>query len=240
VIALIPLFIAASLPGSVNRPEFIVIDVRTRAVIDRQWSDIDTPIPLGSLVKPFTALAYPRDFPEIECRGAASGCWLARGHGKLHFREALAQSCNAYFLNLARGVDAETLRVVALKFGIDVPRGDRAESRIGLGDGWRISPVALLRAYAELAARSSEPRVNEILRGFELAARSGTAHAIGAGAFAKTGTAPCLEDRTHAGDGFTIVMEPAESPRVAILVRLHGTTGAEAAKFAAKIAKGFE
>lgn len=235
---LIPLFLAATIPaGGVDS---IAIDVNTRAVIERKWADIDTPIPLGSLVKPFTALAYPREFPQYECKGAASGCWLARGHGRLRFGEALAESCNAYFLNLARGVDAQTLRTVAAKFGIDAPRTERVEARIGLGDDWRIAPIAMLRAYAELAARRGEPRVNEILRGLEMAAQAGTARALGRGALAKTGTAPCVDGRGHAGDGFTIVMKPAEAPRIALLVRVHGTTGAEAAKVAARIVKEIE
>src|SRR5579864_6000018 len=181
------LLLAASIPmGAGQHADYIAIDLRTRAVIERQWTDVETPIPLGSLVKPFTALAYPRDFPEFECRGAASGCWNPRGHGRLKFREALGESCNGYFLNLARGVDAETLRVVAAKFGIAPPGDDRAETKIGLGEGWRVSPMAMLRAYAELAARADEPRVNEILRGMELAARRGTARAVGRGYLAKT------------------------------------------------------
>src|ERR1019366_156758 len=108
----------------------------------------------------------------------ASGCWLARGHGKLRFREALAHSCNAYFLNLARAVDPTTLFVVAAKFGIPAPAADTAETRIGLGKDWKISPVALARAYCELAARRSEPRVEEILAGLTPAAPFGTARPI--------------------------------------------------------------
>jgi cell division protein FtsI/penicillin-binding protein 2 len=227
---------------------YIAVDVRSGAIIEQRWADAAAPIPLGSLVKPFTALAYPGAFPEFVCTGAASRCWLAHGHGRLRFREALAQSCNAYFLNLAGGVDPGTLAVVAAKFGIAAPEVDSAETRIGLGDGWRISPLALVHAYAELASRTGEPRVNEILAGLELAARSGTASAVGREfaktgtalrAGAKTGTAPCAgigaANRKHATDGFTMVLAPADSPRIALLVRVHGVTGAEAAKSAARI-----
>jgi cell division protein FtsI/penicillin-binding protein 2 len=198
-------------------------------------------------VKPFTALAYSGAFPEFVCKGAASRCWLAHGHGRLRFREALAQSCNAYFLNLGHGTAPGVLAVVAAKFGIAAPQVDSAETRIGLGDGWRISPLALVHAYAELASRAGEPRVSEILAGLELAARSGTASAIGRGALAKTGTAPCAGmgaahhkyatryATSHATDGFTMALGPADSPRIALLVRVHGVTGAEAAKSAALI-----
>jgi cell division protein FtsI/penicillin-binding protein 2 len=65
------------------------------------------------------------------------------------------------------------------------------------------------------------------------AAESGTGRAIGHGALAKTGTAPCVAQRKHKGDGFTIILEPADAPRIAILARVHGVPGAEAAKSAA-------
>ncbi len=63
----------------------------------------------------------------------------------------------------------------------------------------------------------------------KLAAESGTASAIGRNALAKTGTAPCVAKRKHVGDGFTIVLDS----RMAMLVRVHGVPGAEAAKSAA-------
>ncbi|MBZ5605799.1 MAG: hypothetical protein LAO79_26160 [Acidobacteriia bacterium] len=211
----------------------IAIDVRTREVIEQHWNDADRAIPVGSLVKPFTALAYSGDFPEFTCTGRR--CWLARGHGKLHFRQALAFSCNEYFLNLAKSVDPQTLAVVAAKFGIPPPAEDSAEARIGLGTSWRITPAGLARAYAELAERSGEPRVREILDGLRMSAESGTSGAIGRGFFAKTGTAPCVSEKHDSGDGFTIVIAPAEASRKVLLVRVHGVPGAEAAKSARDI-----
>jgi cell division protein FtsI/penicillin-binding protein 2 len=227
------LLIAAALHAAdVN---YIVVDVRTRQIVKQDWPNADQPIPVGSLVKPFTALASNGPFPELSCNGAIDHCWLAKGHGRIGFRDALANSCNAYFLQLARKVDAHSLSVVAAKFGIPPPDADTAEARIGLGRDWQISPLALTRAYCELSSRSSEPRVAEILAGLKQAAESGTAKAIGRGALAKTGTAPCIAERKHKGDGFTIVLDPAEAPRIAILVRVHGVPGAEAAKSAAMI-----
>ena len=214
---------------------YITIDVRTRQVVKQDWPDADKPIPVGSLVKPFTALASNGSFPEFVCKGAIDHCWLAKGHGSIAFRDALANSCNAYFLQLARDVDAHSLAVVAAKFGIPPPDLDTPEVRIGLGRDWQISPLALTRAYCELTSRSAEPRVAEILAGLKLAAESGTASAIGRGALAKTGTAPCVAQRKHKGDGFTLVLAPSDAPRIAILVRVHGVPGAEAAKSAAII-----
>lgn len=214
--------------------DYIVVDIRTRNVIKQDWPDAEKAIPVGSLVKPFLALAASGPFPEFVCHGSADHCWLARGHGKIGFREALAGSCNAYFLQLARGVDAGALAIVAQKFGIPPPDSVAPEARIGLGRDWQIPPIALARAYCELAARSAEPRVAEVLSGLKLAAESGTASAIGRGALAKTGTAPSA-NRKHAGDGFTMILAPADDPRVAILVRVHGVPGAVAAKSAAAV-----
>lgn len=215
---------------------YVVVDIRTRQPVKQDWPDVEKPIPVGSLVKPFTALASSGPFPEFTCRGTADRCWLAAGHGSQRFIEALAHSCNAYFLQLAAGVDAHSLAVVAAKFGIPPPDADTPEARIGLGKDWQIPPLALARAYCELTARSAEPRVAEILEGLKLAAESGTASAIGRGPLAKTGTAPCVANRKHVGDGFTIVLDS----HIAILVRVHGVPGAEAAKSAAALWKSLK
>jgi phosphinothricin acetyltransferase len=161
-------------------------------------------------------------FPDFTCHGKSDRCWLDRGHGAIHFREALANSCNAYFLKLAGCVDAHALQLVAASYGIPPPGMNSAEARIGLGDGWKITPTALLRAYAELAARRTEPKVAEILAGLELAGVQGTASAMGRGVLAKTGTAACVARKRHAGDGFTVVLDPADSPRTALIIRIHG------------------
>ncbi len=213
---------------------FIAVDVRTRIVLKQDWPDADQPIPVGSLVKPFLAAAAGT-FPEATCHGAPDHCWLAKGHGSLGFRDALANSCNAYFLQFARGVDAHSLAVVAAKFGIPPPAAETPEARIGLGRDWQIAPLALARAYCELASRAAEPRIAEILAGMKQAAESGTASTIGPGALAKTGTAPCVAKHRHKGDGFTIVLEPAYAPRIALLVRVHGVPGAQAARSAAAL-----
>jgi cell division protein FtsI/penicillin-binding protein 2 len=227
------LLIAATLNAA--EVNYLVMDIRSRQILKQDWPEAEQAIPVGSLVKPFTALASSGPFPELRCNGAADRCWLAKGHGQIGFRDALANSCNAYFLKLAQDVDPHSLAVVAAKFGIPPPDVDTPEARIGLGSDWRISPLALARAYCELTSRSTEPRVADILAGMKLAAESGTASAIGRGALAKTGTAPCVARRRHKGDGFTIVLAPADAPRSAILVRVHGVPGAEAAKSTAAI-----
>jgi hypothetical protein len=217
---------------------YLVVDVRSRQVLASRWPDADSAVPVGSLVKPFTALAYAGPFPEFECKGAANGCWRAKPHGAMNFINALAESCNAYFLQLAERVDAGALAAVAATFGIPAPQSNTAQARIGLGDAWRIPPVALARAYAELAVRAGDPRVDQILAGLQRAARTGTARAAGSPVdrvLAKTGTAACVAPRPHKGDGFTVVLYPAEAPKTVLLVRVHNVPGAEAAKTAAKL-----
>src|SRR5260221_550165 len=58
----------------------------TGQVLSRQGLDPDLPIPVGSLTKPFLALAYARThttFPHLPCKGSADRCWLPQGHGTL-------------------------------------------------------------------------------------------------------------------------------------------------------------
>jgi cell division protein FtsI/penicillin-binding protein 2 len=190
---------------------------------------------MGSLVKPFLALSWSGKYPAFECRGAAGSCWRPQPHGHLDFAEALAQSCNAYFLQLAAGVDERSLQSTAATFGIAAPKLSTPEARIGLGEAWKISAHALLKAYAELASHRGDPRVDPILTGLALSARRGTSKEIGAGALAKTGTAACPAPRRHAGDGLAIVLAPADAPRYAVLVRQHDVPGSRAAAAARRI-----
>ena len=78
-----------------------------------------------------------------------------------------------------------------------------------------------------------------------MAARSGTAAAVsrelqGRGALAKTGTAPCIHRQKAPGDGLAMVMVPADHPRLALLVRVHGKPGSEAAAIAGRMIAAIE
>ena len=192
---------------------YLVVDARSGALMACRGFEPNQPIPLGSLMKPFAALAWGAAhgfrYPEYYCRGEQDGCWLPRGHGRVGLREAIAHSCNAYFRRLA----TEDVSRCAARFGLSPPEESAPpEARIGLGAGWKVAPVSLARAYAELAARAGEPGFGEILAGLALAAREGTGSVIGSRALAKTGTAPCSSPRPDAGDGFVMVLYPAERP----------------------------
>ncbi len=223
------LFLAIS-PASLDRAlpapsaNYLILDLESHLVTAARWPDMETPVPVGSLVKPFLSLAYAKPFPTLECAGK-----------RMDFVEALAQSCNDYFLSLARQTSSEDLRRVTQKYSIPAPSGTKSETKIGLGDGWKIPPIALARAYAELSRRAGEPAVGTILKGLERGALSGTSSALGPGVLAKTGTAPCTAEMRHAGDGFSLALYPAEAPRFAILVRVHNVPGAQAAETASRL-----
>jgi hypothetical protein len=224
---------------------YILIDAPTLRLIASRWDAIAEPVPVGSLVKPFLALAYAQKhdfrYPDYFCRGARDGCWLARGHGPLDISSAIAYSCNAYFMNMVSTLKPEDVDSMAQHYGFSLgqaPSG--AAPMIGLGDAWRIDPQELLHAYVLLAAAPRVAGAAELLRGMALSARMGTAGAVGlslhgAAALAKTGTAPCVHQPRARGDGYVLVLYPADQPRLALLVRVHGVPGARAAELGGRI-----
>jgi cell division protein FtsI/penicillin-binding protein 2 len=195
---------------------------------------------VGSLVKPFLALAYGQKhnfrYPDYFCRGAADGCWFSRGHGKVDIRTAIAYSCNAYFLNLASSLKAEDVDLMAQRYGLAIGKAPLGPAEmIGLGGAWRMEPQELLHAYLLLTAVPQPTGAAELLRGMALCANVGTAEAVGRNlrglaALAKTGTAPCVHEPRAPGDGYVVMLYPADQPRLALLVRVHGVPGAHAAE----------
>jgi hypothetical protein len=213
-----------------SRISYLLLDARSGAVIDARWLAPEQPVPAGSLVKPFTALAYGEAhdfaFPEFTCRGAEAGCWLPRGHGRIGIVEALAHSCNAYFDALAAQVPFTALAAVARRFSIAPPPENAPPGAYTGRDGlWQIAPLALVRAYAALFADRDAAIV---LDGLAECARTGTGRAAAEG-LAKTGTAPCVHRPKAAGDGYAILADRAVEPARVLLVRVHGAPGAEAA-----------
>ncbi|HEV2495487.1 MAG TPA: penicillin-binding transpeptidase domain-containing protein [Terriglobia bacterium] len=219
---------------------YLVIDVATGMVVASRWENLDQPVPTGSLVKPFTALAYGAShgyrYPELTCHGAADGCWLPRGHGRIGMTEAIGYSCNAYFRKLAARISREDAERVTLRYGIGGPlRSFSPATLVGLDAEMKMPPEQMARAYIELRGHAGDPGVTELLEGMALSARAGTASAIqkslpGAPALAKTGTSACVHTPRAPGDGYTIILYPADIPRWALLVRVHGVPGASAAR----------
>jgi hypothetical protein len=198
------------------------------------WPDETAPVPPGSLLKPFAALAYGAGhgfrYPMYKCTG--EGCWFPSGHGTLAIEDAIAQSCNAYFHTLALNLTAASTGETAVRYGLPAPpEAASPDSLWGLGDGWRVPPRRLMRAYGELARRAEDPGVGPVVEGLRRSAASGTASGVRAQALAKTGTGPCMH-RGSNGDGYACVLYPADKPRYTILLQLHGRTGREAARAA--------
>src|SRR3954464_15939252 len=194
--------------------EYILLDARTGDLLTSRWDAPDKPAPLGSLVKPFTALAYGEEhnflFPDFDCHGKSDRCWLPHGHGHLGLVHAVAQSCNAYFLSLSSGLKPASVAAVLRRYSIyDVGENVSPESLVGLGSAWKISPLRMLRAYAELARRRDQPGIAQVVQGMQMSESSGTGAGVGVAlrkngstALTKTGTAPCVHGAKgeHNGD----------------------------------------
>ncbi len=224
---------------------YLLFDARTGTLLSSRWEDPAKPIPLGSLIKPFTALAYAEthqyQFPTHVCRGEASGCWQVRPHRKLDLVSAISVSCNSYFRALAENLTGEQLIPVANRFGLDPPDPALSGSSLmGLGDQWPIAPIKMGRAYLELYHRRDQPVVREILAGMAQSARNGTGKGVGvalkrADALVKTGTAPCTHTHSAPGDGFVVAMVPANQPELLLLVQVHSVPGATASLTAGRM-----
>ena len=85
--------------------------------------------PPGSTIKPLVALsALENDVispnTTSECRGAIElyghkyHCWKEKGHGFMRLREAIKQSCDIYFYEVARRLGVDRLAITANKFGL--------------------------------------------------------------------------------------------------------------------------
>jgi cell division protein FtsI/penicillin-binding protein 2 len=230
---------------SPHTPSYVLIDAATQRVLDARWDDLERPVPVGSLIKPFTALAYADThqftYPTFSCRGSADGCWLPAGHGRVGIAEAVALSCNAYFQQLAQRTAPDALVARLQLFGMraDVAAATPA-AMVGYGDAIKLAPPAVMRGYLELVSRANQPGVPPIVQGMRASARTGTGRAVGAAiggadALVKTGTAPCSHSPRAAADGYTLVIYPADRPRVVLLMQAHGRTGAETAVLAGEL-----
>jgi cell division protein FtsI/penicillin-binding protein 2 len=229
---------------------YLLLDARSGALLTSHWDDNEKPIPLGSLVKPFTALAYAAAhgyrYPTYECKGKASGCWQDQPHGKLDIVGAVSVSCNSYFRRLAESVTPEQLQPVTQNFGLEPPGAEiTSAGLIGLGEQWRIAPLHMARAYLELYRRREQPGVHELLEGMKRSARQGTGAAVGRAlkqtdALVKTGTAPCTHTPWAPADGFVIALVPAERPEILLMVRVHSVAGAKAAETTGQMLRRME
>jgi cell division protein FtsI/penicillin-binding protein 2 len=229
---------------------YLLFDAHSGVLLIRRWENESKLIPLGSLVKPFTALAYAQAhdyrYPTYDCKGEASGCWRAQPHGNLDIVSAISVSCNSYFRSLAQNVASSELVPITQDFHFESPDENiAATGLIGLGDQWRIAPSHMARAYLELVRRRDQPGVRELLAGMLQSAERGTGAAVGrelkhSEALVKTGTAPCTHSPHAPGDGFVIALVPAQQPEILLMIRVHGVPGAKAAETAGRMLRSME
>jgi hypothetical protein len=228
---------------------FLLLDAGNGNILAARWVGSEKAISVGSLVKPFTALAYAGahgfKFPEHVCQGGTS-CWRPNGHGRLGIVRATALSCNSYYGVLANHVSAGDVTAVARQFGLAGPGAAASpDALIGKNGVWRESPLAMARGYAELLRRRTQPGVREIVDGMAMAVDKGTASGVSRAhsrqrALGKTGTAPCTHGQHAPGDGFALVAWPADVPKYVLMVRKHGAPGAEAAVVAGQMLRSLE
>jgi len=86
----------------------------------------------GSTIKPIVALsALENDIVSpkftVNCKGHKNPlelygqtyhCWKKEGHGNVNMREAMKQSCDSYFYEVARKLGVDKLSITAKKFGL--------------------------------------------------------------------------------------------------------------------------
>jgi len=83
----------------------------------------------GSTIKPIVALSalenniINKNFKvkctgKMEMYGQTYHCWKKKGHGVVDLRNAMKQSCDTYFYEIARKLGVDRLQETALKFGL--------------------------------------------------------------------------------------------------------------------------
>ncbi|MBK9372965.1 MAG: hypothetical protein IPN03_04375 [Holophagales bacterium] len=196
------------------------------------------PRPVGSLQKPWVVAAWARahpydEPPRLDCT-ARSRCWKPSGHGRVDLSRAFAQSCNAYFLALARATPEDVRARTLEGAGFALSRPLSPEATIGLGplDALpRVSPATLLGAYRDLLTRpwpSRDALRLALVDGMRAAALDGTGAALAQrGTFVKTGTVPALDGRPLATSGWALAASAGGESLV--LALLPDGTGAMAA-----------
>lgn len=161
----------------------------------------------------------------------------------LNAAEALAYSCNDFFVSLAPRLTRVMFNRTRLAAGLppiaaSVPL---APALVGL-DGPRITPRALLDLVARVSGldsdrpmRLQERTRNVLMEGLVGAATYGSASALGEGgvsALAKTGTAPMPGGGAM---GIVVALTPADRPERGIVVVAPGAAGLDAASIAATL-----
>ena len=97
-----------------------------KPLVNKTLSGLYSP---GSTIKPIVALSalenniVNKDFKvnctgKIEMYGQTYHCWKKKGHGVVSLKEAMKQSCDTYFYEIARKLGVDRLKETATTFGL--------------------------------------------------------------------------------------------------------------------------
>ena len=97
-----------------------------KPLINKTLSGLYSP---GSTIKPIVALSAlenniidtnfkVRCKGKIELHGQTFHCWKEKGHGSVNLKDAMKQSCDTYFYEIARKLGVDRLKITADKFGL--------------------------------------------------------------------------------------------------------------------------
>jgi penicillin-binding protein 2 len=97
-----------------------------KPLINKTLSGLYSP---GSTIKPIVALSAlenkivdpsfkVRCTGKIELHGQTFHCWKEKGHGYMSLKNAMKQSCDTYFYEIARKLGVDRLKITADKFGL--------------------------------------------------------------------------------------------------------------------------
>jgi SpoIID/LytB domain protein len=218
---------------------------------------LDTPVLPGSLAKVVTLVAALesgaiRSDTTHMCRRSvtADGRRYTCSHPDLKRpltpAEALAHSCNDFFVSLASRLPRAAVDAVRVRLGMPaLPRGANYPAALVGLDGPRISPRALLAVYERLvgvgragrrAAISNVAR-RSLIDGLAGAATYGSASELAEhriAALAKTGTSSMPGGGVL---GMAILMMPPDAPTRALIVVAPGAAGRDAVSLAVDIVR---
>ncbi len=135
-----------------------------KPLVNKTLSGLYSP---GSTIKPIVALSalenniINKNF-KVNCTGKTEmygqvyHCWKKKGHGVVNLKEAMKQSCDTYFYEIARKLGVDRLKETAIKFGL----GEKVLQKIfnnekkglipntewkkrNLGEGWLIGETLI-------------------------------------------------------------------------------------------------
>ncbi len=231
----------------------------------------------GSVIKILTAIAAinsgkvnPDEL--YKCSGKAQfdelsfDCWLPKGHAHMNLTEAIAQSCNLYFYNIASKLDIEDFRSVFQKFGIgkktlfDLPGENpglfnKADNRLekyyvalGRSENLLVTPLQMLYIISVIASKGyfagapfllDNPKYFPLYRGLRKSALEGTARESNFLKMKPAGKTGTFADKFKSKTSAWFAgYAPNDKPEIAIVIFIREGRGAtNAAPIAKKVFK---